>query len=96
MRGESKYHYVDLALIEDHQEIVDPHRLQHSVDVSSTTAEKQLIQRQVTTGASFAHTVFTLRFTKGRTSPTDAFIQAALTNSCRYCCIPVSRSSLCL
>lgn len=45
MRGESKYHYVDLALIEDHQEIVDPHRVQRSVDVGSTTTERQLMQR---------------------------------------------------
>ena len=45
MRGESKYHYVDLALIEDHRETVDPNRVQKSVDVSSITAERPLIQR---------------------------------------------------
>lgn len=74
MRGESKYHYVDLALIEDHQEIVDPDRVQRSVDVGSTTAGRLLIQRLVTTGASFPHNVFTLRFTKGLMSPTNAHI----------------------
>lgn len=45
MRGESKYHYVDLALIEDHQEIIDPHKVQRSVDVGSAITERPLMQR---------------------------------------------------
>ena len=44
MRGESKYHYVDLCLRDDQQEGVDQHRAQSVIDVKVGT-ERPSIQR---------------------------------------------------
>ncbi len=52
MRGESKYHYVDLSLIEDAQGISEAHRAKLAMDAGSRTSERPLIQRYATCSAS--------------------------------------------
>lgn len=53
MRGESKYHYVDLSLIEDAQGISEAHRAKLAKDAGSRTSQRPLIQRYATCSASF-------------------------------------------
>lgn len=51
MRGESKYHYVDLSLIEDTQGISEANRAKSAM--GSRTSERPLTQRYATFSASF-------------------------------------------
>lgn len=53
MRGESKYHYVDLSLIEDAQGISEAHRAKLAMDAGSRASERPLIQRYATRSAVF-------------------------------------------
>lgn len=53
MRGESKYHYVDLSLIEDTQGMSEAHRTKLAMDAGSRTSERPLIHRYATGSASF-------------------------------------------
>lgn len=53
MRGESKYHYVDLSLIEDAQGTSEAHRAKLVMDGGSRTSERPLIQRYAICSASF-------------------------------------------
>lgn len=53
MRGESKYHYVDLSLIEDAQGISEANRAKSAMGAGSRTSERPLTQRYATFSASF-------------------------------------------
>ena len=44
MRGESKYHYVDLSLVEDHQTMDALNNTQQSVDVGSRTIDRPVLR----------------------------------------------------
>lgn len=52
MRGESKYHYVDLSLIEDAQGISVATRAKSAMDAGSRASERPLTQRYATRCAS--------------------------------------------